>query len=502
MNSAQQAVVYDCDAERASQVAVLLQQLGYQPMVIDHAAVVRTVLQASAGEQVLLIGDVADAPDWAELGAVLRGPLCDVQVISYGSPYVANELGAVTGAQRVLRLRFPFDSDSLAGALHVPLVQSEQDTGHVSMPTGTSPAVKEVNRLIKQVAAHGSSVLILGESGTGKELVARAIHDASPRRQRSFVAINCGAIPSELLESELFGHEKGSFTGAVSTRKGRFEIAEGGTLFLDEIGDMSMTMQVKLLRVLQERVFERVGSHNPIRCNVRIIAATHRNLEESISKGSFREDLFYRLNVFPIEMPPLRARLEDLPMLVRDFAALNAASGRARVQLQPRVLEALTAYNWPGNVRELGNLIERLSILCPQGRVDVGDLPARYRPMDWKPDQDAQLIFGSLQLPGDTGAQAEAEQTVEDEGVLPDEQALLVMGGGAGDAGSLAELPTHGLDLRSHLYDIERTLIRQAMDRAGGTVAHAARLLQLRRTTLVEKLRKFEMIDDRVASEV
>ncbi len=175
-----------------------------------------------------------------------------------------------------------------------------------AMPTGTSPAIREVTALIRQVAAHDSSVLILGESGTGKELAARAIHDASPRRQRPFVAINCGAIPAELLESELFGHEKGAFTGAIAARKGRFEIAEGGTLFLDEIGDMSLPMQVKLLRVLQERVFERVGNHAPIRCNVRIIAATHRNLEESIASGAFREDLFYRLNVFPIEMPALR----------------------------------------------------------------------------------------------------------------------------------------------------------------------------------------------------
>jgi sigma-54 specific flagellar transcriptional regulator A len=510
MNSTQQAVVYDCDAERASQVALLLQQLGYQPMVIDHSAVVRTVLQSSHGDQVLLIGDVSDAPDWQELGAVLRGPLCDVQVISYGSPYVANELGAVAGAQRILRLRFPFDTNSLAAALHVPMVQSEQDTSHVSMPTGSSHAVREVNRLIKQVAAHGSSVLILGESGTGKELVARAIHDASPRRQRPFVAINCGAIPSELLESELFGHEKGSFTGAVSARKGRFEIAEGGTLFLDEIGDMSITMQVKLLRVLQERVFERIGGHSPIRANVRIVAATHRNLEEAIIKGSFREDLFYRLNVFPIEMPPLRARLEDLPLLVRDFAALNAANGRARIQLQPRVMDALVNYQWPGNVRELANLIERLSILCPQGRVDLGDLPARYRPRDWSPEADTQLIFGALQLHAqdhvDAESQPDAESLIEarandEEGVLPDEQALLVIGSDDSNE-KLVQLPRNGLDLRSHLYDIERNLIRQAMDRSGGTVAHAARLLQLRRTTLVEKLRKFEMIDDRMASEV
>src|SRR4249919_129069 len=179
---------------------------------------------------------------------------------------------------------------------------NSRDSG-VLLPTGVSPAILAINRLIGQVAPYDSTVLILGESGTGKEIAARAIHAASPRRQRPFVAVNCGAIPAELLESELFGHEKGSFTGAITTRKGRFEIAEGGTLFLDEIGDMSLPMQVKLLRVLQERVFERVGNHAPIRCNVRIIAATHRNLEKSITAGTFREDLFYRLNVFPIEIP-------------------------------------------------------------------------------------------------------------------------------------------------------------------------------------------------------
>ena len=203
----------------------------------------------------------------------------------------------------------------------------------VQLPTGVSPAVAAVNRLIQQVSPYDSTVLILGESGTGKEIAARAVHAASPRRQRPFVAVNCGAIPAELLESELFGHEKGSFTGAITARKGRFEIAEGGTLFLDEIGDMSLPMQVKLLRVLQERVFERVGNHAPIRCNVRIIAATHRNLEESIIKGSFRGDLFYRLNVFPIEMPALSARIDDLPALVDDFVAQAARReiGRAHV---------------------------------------------------------------------------------------------------------------------------------------------------------------------------
>ena len=198
------------------------------------------------------------------------------------------------------------------------------------MPTGSSALIRDVSRLIRQVAAHDSSVLVLGESGTGKELVARAIHDSSPRRQRPFVAINCGAIPAELLESELFGHEKGSFTGAVAARKGRFEIAEGGTLFLDEIGDMSLPMQVKLLRVLQERVYERVGNHVPMRCNVRIIAATHRNLEDSITRGLFREDLFYRLNVFPIELPSLRSRIEDLGSLLADFVALQRVGRKGK----------------------------------------------------------------------------------------------------------------------------------------------------------------------------
>src|SRR5882762_7471008 len=197
------------------------------------------------------------------------------------------------------------------------LLRSETDTGllgvaalddrRARLPTGTSVLIRDVTSLIRQVAGHDSTVLVLGESGTGKEVVARAIHDLSPRRGRPFVAVNCGAIPADLLESELFGHEKGSFTGAIAARKGRFEIAEGGTLFLDEIGDMSLPMQVKLLRVLQERVFERVGNHAQIRCNVRIIAATHRNLEDSITRGTFREDLFHRINVFPIEMPPLRS---------------------------------------------------------------------------------------------------------------------------------------------------------------------------------------------------
>ena len=356
----------------------------------------------------------------------------------------------------------------------------------VQLPTGMSPAVAAVNRLIEQVAPYDSTVLILGESGTGKEIAARAIHAASPRRQRPFVAVNCGAIPAELLESELFGHEKGSFTGAITSRKGRFEIAEGGTLFLDEIGDMTLPMQVKLLRVLQERIYERVGSNTSSHCDVRIIAATHRNLEESIVRGTFRGDLFYRLNVFPIEMPTLSSRISDLPALIADFTAHAASRGRPRLQLLPEALSALSNYSWPGNIRELSNLIERLTILCPERPVSVGDLPARYRPADWTAPSIAQVLTTEVpQLLASMAGGAEPE-VYEEEEVLPSGVWNL-------SDESPTRLPENGVDLRAHLTHIERTLISQALERSGGTVAHAARLLSLRRTTLVEKLRKLGM---------
>jgi sigma-54 dependent transcriptional regulator, flagellar regulatory protein len=360
----------------------------------------------------------------------------------------------------------------------------------VRLPTGTSPAIRGVIGLIRQVAEHDSTVLILGESGTGKEVIARAVHDLSPRRQRPFVAVNCGAIPAELLESELFGHEKGAFTGAVASRKGRFEIAEAGTLFLDEIGDMSPTMQVKLLRVLQERIFERVGNHVPIRCNVRIIAATHRNLEEAIARSAFREDLFHRLNVFPIETPPLRERIEDLPLLVRDFTAHNMGEGRGHVELSPRALAALALHRWPGNVRELANLIERLSIVCAGRIARVADLPTKYRPADWTPDLEPcaneAMSRAEAQALVAASSPEESEWACDDPGAEPDDSAVL---------------PVEGIDLRAHLTAIERRLIEQALERSGGTVAHAARLLGLRRTTLVEKMRKLEMTGGEITTE-
>ena len=386
------------------------------------------------------------------------------------------------------------------------------DTGSVRLPSGPSAAIRGVVSLIRKVAQHDSSVLVLGESGTGKEVVARAIHESSPRRNGAFVAVNCGAIPSELLESELFGHEKGAFTGAYASRRGRFEIAEGGTLFLDEIGDMSLPMQVKLLRVLQERVFERVGNHQPIRCDVRIIAATHRNLEDAIARGQFRGDLFYRLNVFPIEMPSLRERADDLETLVHEFALSNQRAGRPMLELSPAAMAALRGYAWPGNVRELGNLIERLSILNGEQVVEVCDLPPRYRAHLGEEAVVADRQMSASRTEASVEREAiqkslaealaerlEARRLAEQAAAELAEVARtvtapldVVEADPSVGADEMAEaLPADGMDLKAHLYAIEHRLISEALERSGGTVAHAARLLGLRRTTLVEKLRKY-----------
>jgi sigma-54 specific flagellar transcriptional regulator A len=316
----------------------------------------------------------------------------------------------------------------------------------VAFPVGQSAAIRRLDALVQQVAVYDSTVLIQGESGSGKELVARRIHDLSSRRTGPFVPVNCAAIPRELLESELFGHEKGAFTGALTTRIGRFELAANGTLFLDEIGDMSLDMQVKLLRVLQEKTFERVGSVEPRRANARILAATHRDLEARVAEHLFRQDLFFRLNVVPIRVPALRERIEDLPALIADLVNRGVAAGRPRIELSEIVLDCMRTYPWPGNVRELQNLIERLSILCPGRRIEREDLPQAIGERRRRAAQPTETF-----------------------------------------------IPSDGLDLREHLGSIEKHLIRTALDQTDGTVAHAARLLKLRRTTLVEKLRKYDL---------
>ncbi|TPQ28644.1 sigma-54 dependent transcriptional regulator [Methylomonas koyamae] len=336
---------------------------------------------------------------------------------------------------------------------------------------GISKAVQKTRELIDQVAKSDATVLILGESGTGKEVVAQALHRASARRDKPFVPVNCGAIPGELLESELFGHEKGAFTGALTSRQGRFEMAEGGTLFLDEIGDMPMPMQVKLLRVLQERTFERVGSNKTIRCDVRIVAATHRHLEQEIIEKRFREDLFYRLNVFPIEVPALRERAEDIPYLINDLIARMEAANRGSVSLTPRAVAVLMQHSWPGNVRELSNLIERLAIISPDSPVDAGDLPEKFQAYEVPDTVQLQLPEPDIHVVRPAAREALAKP---------------IQGAAA------VQLPEQGIDLKEYLTDLENELIRQALEECNGVVAHAAKLLNMRRTTLVEKLRKVD----------
>lgn len=332
---------------------------------------------------------------------------------------------------------------------------------------GTSRRVQQVRQLMEQVADKDVSVLITGESGTGKEVVARNLHYHSTRRDKPFVPVNCGAIPAELLESELFGHEKGAFTGAITARVGRFELAEGGTLFLDEIGDMPLNMQVKILRVLQERTFERVGSNRTQSADVRIIAATHKNLENMIESGEFREDLYYRLNVFPIEMPALRDRVEDLPLLINELISRMEKEKRGSLRMNSAAIMSLCRHDWPGNVRELANLVERLAIMHPYGVIGVQELPKKFRYVD---DYDEN-------------------RPVEDTGMPSAIPGLIGL-----DAPAL--LPVNGIDLKDYLSNLERQLIQQALDEASGVVARAAEKLRIRRTTLVEKVRKYGLRDD------
>jgi len=360
----------------------------------------------------------------------------------------------------------------------------------LSSLVGNGPAMQQVKKLIQQVAKTDATVLILGESGTGKEVVAQSLHSVSGRSDRAFIPINCGAIPGELLESELFGHEKGAFTGAITARKGRFEMAEKGSIFLDEIGDMPLPMQVKLLRVLQERMYERVGGNKSFECDVRVIAATHRNLEDNISDGTFREDLFYRLNVFPIEMPSLRERPEDIPDLFDFMFNKIQSSGRAIPKLSEKAMIALQRYSWPGNVRELGNLAERLSILFPELTVEFDDLPVKYQV---ELDDDAYLIrVDATKLDSVT---VDANKSLSDITVnkigseIPQQneenEAISSLGG-------MPDLDS-GLDLKSYLVEMEVQLIQKALVQTDGNVSQAAKLLQTNRTTLVEKIRKFNL---------
>ena len=326
------------------------------------------------------------------------------------------------------------------------LRRAVRDQYQLDKLVGTSEGMRSVLDFVEKVSNSDSTVLIQGESGTGKELIARMLHFNSPRRDRPLVPVNCGAIPENLLESELFGHEKGAFTGAVSARQGRFEMAHGGTIFLDEIGELPFPLQVKLLRVLQERSFERVGGMKTITVDVRVVAATNQDLEAAVEAKRFRNDLFYRLNVIPVTIPPLRERRSDIPLLVDSFVQrFNQAKHTAIRGIAPDALAHLIRYQWPGNIRELENLVERVVVLKKEGEIETSDFPDKI---------------------------------------------LQSLGGDGGCRQEPVKLSDAGINLVKELEQYENHLILVALRQANGITSKAAQLLQMNRTTLVEKLKR------------
>jgi DNA-binding NtrC family response regulator len=432
----------------------------------DHGFVVE---QADSGEQALqrladfafdiLITDLRlPGIDGRQVldAALERYPeIIAIVITGYGT--VKDAVDAIKqGAADFITKPFQFDAllHVLTSALEQRRLKSEnaylrsqlEERYRIDGLIGRSRVMRDMLQLLETVAATSSTVLITGETGTGKELAARAIHHNSPRRANRFVAINCSAIPETLLEAELFGHVRGAFTGAVGNRQGRLEQAHKGTLFLDEVGTMSPALQAKLLRVLQEREFERVGDSHTIKIDVRVIAATHSDLAKMVAEGTFREDLFYRLNVIPVQLPPLRDRREDIPLLVQHFLQkLGPESGRTSLTVSQEALRRLMAYPWPGNVRQLENAVER-SLAFSHGRtqIDVQDLSPDLQ------NQSSPVESGGMWFPED------------------------------------------GVDFERYIEGVELALIRRSLERTQGNKRQAAKLLNLKRTTLIEKLKRLE----------
>ena len=424
---------------------------------------------------------------------------------------------------------------------YMPRFQSPAATDQSMMVPiiGQSEATQTLRSLIDLIAHSSSTALVTGESGTGKELVAQALHASGPRALARFVPINCGAIPRELIESELFGHRKGAFTGALNNRQGRFELAHGGTLFLDEIGDLPMDMQVKLLRALQERRILPVGADSEVDVDVRVVAATHKDLEEEVRAGRFREDLYYRINVLPIRTTPLRERPADISELLTFYARRHVRDGGRAVSFAADMLSMLCEYEWPGNVRELSNLVDRFSTLFTGQCIDIGTVPAPMLPVGLARMQkerlghavavaalparraDDQLALAALGVmapeidaasmpaPVVEAMAAEVRSAVPPRSAQPYAATIVAQDHASNDepnpveqaillAQGVQTLPEEGISLKQHLVSIERSLIEQALERSRGNVSQTAKLLQLQRTTLIEKINKYGM---RVAAE-
>ncbi len=476
-------LLIDDDLERSRVLQSLFEYSGIECRALDFSSWPQQQGLLAPGVSAVLLGDSRQPLNLEQLLAQLQARDPHVPVLFLSAWVESQALSAPLRGMLVARIGLPLDQRQLLNVLHQAQFyrqQREAANGQLQLwedhsklyhhLVGTSLPMRRVRAMMAQVADRDVSVMITGESGTGKEVVARNLHNSSSRANGPFVPVNCGAIPPELLESELFGHEKGAFTGAISTRHGRFELANGGTLFLDEIGDMPLPMQVKLLRVLQERCFERVGGNKTIEVDVRIIAATHKDLELMIAEGTFREDLYYRLNVFPIEMPALRERMEDLPSLLSELISRAESSGLGLIQFHDSALLSLSRHAWAGNVRELANLVERLSILHPNSVISVHELPQKFRYLE-QDELPSHLKRPSL------------PQVMNDSGLVVGEITPVT-----------SYLPPEGMDMKKYLSDLECSLIDQALNEADNVVARAAELLRIRRTTLVEKMRKYGIV--------
>lgn len=452
----QRALIVDDDSSLRTALFRMLSKKGCSVITAARADEAKALIQGDNSFDLAIVDLNLPDGDGIQLMEHIKSshPQCEVIIMtgehSIPTAVRATQKGAFNFVTK------PFDMEQLINladkALSLKKLQTENQALRTELHrkyqfdniVGTSTEIRNVLDLVERVADSDSTVLIQGESGTGKELIAKALHQQSSRAQNPFIAINCGAIPSELLESELFGHVKGAFTGAVANRVGRFEYADGGTIFLDEIGDMEPALQVKLLRVLQEKSFEPVGSTKTMETNVRVIAATNVNLEQAVTMGKFREDLFYRLNVIPINIPALRDRRSDIPLLMSHFIEkFNRTKSKKLTGITADAIESLQAYGWPGNIRELENLVERMSIIKGQGAIELTDLPAKYR-VATASNQESTFIH----------------------------------------------IPEDGMDFNTAVDNFENSLILRALEKTGWNRNQAALLLRLNRTTLVEKIKK------------
>ncbi len=471
-----QILIADDDAAIRTVLHQALARAGYEVKTTGQAATLWT--WAAEGQGDLIITDVV-MPDGNAFDLLPRikrvRPDVPIIVMSAQNTFMTAIRASERGAYEYLPK--PFDLKELVGIVGRALARSASEPASVALPegeelplVGRSAAMQDVYRALARLMTIDLTVMITGESGTGKELVARALHDYGKRKKGPFVAINMAAIPKDLIESELFGHEKGAFTGALQRSTGRFEQAEGGTLFLDEIGDMPMEAQTRLLRVLQQGEYTTVGGRTPIKTNVRIIAATHKDLRILIQQGMFREDLFFRLNVVPIRLPSLRERVEDIPDLVRHFFATVEREGLPRKQIDTEGMDALKRYRWPGNVRELENLVRRLSALYPQDTITAAIIQAELQPNQ------------ALPLPM-AGAAPDRPDTLS--AAVERHMAAYFEGFGSG-------LPPPGLYHRI-LREVEPPLIVAALAATRGNQIKAAEMLGLNRNTLRKKIRELEL---------